>query len=225
MSDAATTPTTTTGTPAVPTAAPAAAPAPAAAAPTTAPAAPAAPATGGLDATERAELERLREVHKDEQKWRREATEKHAPAEAYTKLLQALGVDPAKPEAKDFDAKSAFTELNDKFAASETARVRELVARTEGVEPEDFSGSTEEEMRASAKRFKARIDAEVEKRGVVAAPVAPAAAPAGTVTAAAPIAGEPAITSQDELNKMTRSERIAAHKAGRLDDLAAGRTP
>lgn len=224
MSDAATTPTTTV-TPGAPTVATPAVPAaPTAAAPTAPAAAPSAP-SGVLDADERAELKRLQDLHKDEQKWRREATENHAPAEAYKNLLQALGVDPAKPDAKDFDAKSAFTELNTRFAASEENRIRELVARTEGVEPEDFSGKTEEEMRASAKRFKERIDAEVQKRGVAVAPVAPAAAPAGTVTATAPIAGEPAIKSRAELKTMTREQRMSAYKDGRLDDLAAGRTP
>lgn len=216
MSEAATTPVTPNAMPGAAPATPAAPPA----TPSTPPAAPA--ATGGLDADERAELARLRDVHKDEQKHRREATENHAAAEAYRKLLQTLGVDPAKPEAKDFDAKSAIADLNSKFESAETARIRELVARTEGVEPEDFNGTNEEEMRASAKRFKARIEAEVTKRG---APAAPAAAPAAVVTSSTPIDGPKPIASRDELKKMTRAERMKAHQEGRLDDLAAGRTP
>lgn len=216
MSEAATTPATPN---AMPNATPATPAAPAVVASVT-PAAPA--ATGALDADERAELARLRDVHKDEQKYRREATENHADADAYRKLLQGLGVDPAKPEAKDFDAKSAVTELNEKFEAAEKARIRELVARTEGVDPEDFSGKTEDEMRASAKRFKDRIEAEVAKRTPEAAT---AAAPAAVVTSSTPIDGPKPIASRDELKKMTREQRLAAHKEGRLDDLAAGRTP
>lgn len=181
----------------------------------------AAASTASLGTEERAELERLREVHKDEQKWRREATALHGPAEAYKKLLEGLGVDPAKPDAKDFDAKSAFAELNSKFESEQSARIRETVARTEGVEPEDFSGTTEEEMRASAKRFKARIEAEVEKRGKT---VQTAAASAAEVSSNGKVEGPKPIKSRDELQKMSRAERIEAHKAGRLDDLAAGRT-
>lgn len=175
---------------------------------------------GALDDSERAELERLRGVHKDEQKWRREATDNHRDAEAYRELLKKLGVEDGK-EKKGFDPQAAFTDLQKQFETERQARIRAEVARTEGVEPEDFSGSTEEEMRASAKRFKARIDAEVEKR---ASKVAPAAAPAGEVTSNGKVDGPAQITSRDELKNMTRQQRIEAHKSGRLDGLMSGTT-
>lgn len=176
-------------------------------------------ATGDLSADERAELARLRDVHKDEQKYRREATNNHRDAEAYRNLLQALGVN--DKERKEFDAQAAITDLNSKFESERLARIRSEVARTEGVEPEDFVGSTEEEMRTSAQRFKARIESEVEKR---AKAVAPAAAPAGEVSSNGKVEGPQQITTREELNKMTREQRIKAHKEGRLDDLMSGKS-
>lgn len=176
-------------------------------------------ASGEMSADERAELARLRDVHKDEQKFRREATDNHRDAQAYRNLLQALGVE--GKERKEFDAQAAITDLNSKFESERIARIRSEVARTEGVEPEDFTGSTEEEMRTSAQRFKARIEAEVEKRGKA---VATAAAPAGEVTANGKVEGPKQISSRDELNKMTREQRIKAHKEGRLDDLMSGKS-
>ncbi|MCX8559778.1 hypothetical protein OS122_02545 [Mycolicibacterium mucogenicum] len=176
-------------------------------------------AAGGLDASERAELARLREVHKDEQKYRREATDNHRDAEAYRNLLGALGVKDGK-EAKAFDAQAAVTELNTRLESERIARLRSEVARTEGLEPEDFTGSTEEEMRASAQRFKARIEAEVEKR---AKAPASAAAPAAEVTSNGKVTGPQQITSRDQLKSMSAKEIVEAREAGLLDDLQSGK--
>lgn len=181
-----------------------------------------APANGALNAEERAELERLRNTHKDEQKYRREATENHRDAEAYRQiapiLREKLGID---AKGKDFDPQAAISELNSRFESERTERLREKVARTEGLDPEDFSGNTEEEMRANAQRFKARIDAEVAKR---AKTVAPAAAPASDVTANGKVDGAKQITSRDQLSKMTAKQIVAAQKEGLLDDLMAGKS-
>lgn len=180
-------------------------------------------ANGELTAGERAELERLRGVHADEQKYRREATQNHSDAEAYRRLLAGLGVD--GKAKKDFDPQAAISDLNSKLESERQERLREKVARTEGVDPEDFSGKTEEEMRESAQKFKARIEArvaaEVEKR---AKTIASAAAPAGEVTAAGKVEGAKQVTSRDDLKKMSRAEVIEAHKAGRLDDQISGKT-
>lgn len=171
--------------------------------------------TGGeLSAAERAELARLRDVHKDEQKFRREATDNHRDAEAYRNLVRALGVD--GKESNEFDAQAAITDLNTKFESERLARIRSEVARTEGVEPEDFSGSTEEDMRASAQRFKARIEAEVEKRSKA---VATAAAPAGEVTSNGKVTDPNQITSRDQLKNMSPKDILAAKAEGRLDGL------
>ncbi|WP_301155356.1 hypothetical protein [Mycolicibacterium fortuitum] len=176
-------------------------------------------ATGDLSAAERAELARLRDVHKDEQKYRREATSNHHDAEAYRNLLKALGVD--GKESKEFDAQAAIKDLSSKFESERVARIRSEVARTEGVEPDDFTGRTEEEMRASAKRFKARIEAEVEKRSKA---VATAAAPAGEVTSNGKVDGLKQITSRDDLKKMTPKQIVEAREKGQLDDLQSGKT-
>lgn len=178
-------------------------------------------AEAGLDANERAELARLREVHKDEQKYRREATEKHRDAEAYRNLLEALGVKDGKA-AKEFDPQAAISELNTRFESERIARIRSEVARTEGLEPEDFAGNTEEEMRASAQRFKARIEAEVEKRAKATAPAA-AAASAAEVTSNGKVTGPQQITSRDQLKGMTAKEIVAARESGQLDDLTSGK--
>lgn len=180
-----------------------------------------APADGALTSGERAELERLRSTHKDEQKYRREATENHRDAEAYRQLApvlrEKLGID---DQGKDFDPQAAIADLSSKFESERQARIRADVARTEGVEPDDFSGSNEDEMRASAQRFKARIEAEVEKR---AKAVAPAAAPASDVTAKGKVDGARQITSIEQLDKMTPKQIVQAQKDGLLDDLLTGK--
>ena len=178
-------------------------------------------AEADLTATERAELQRLRDVHKDEQKWRREATEKHSDAEAYRNLLAALGVKDGKA-AKEFDPQAAISELKTSIESERIARIRSEVARTEGLEPEDFAGNTEDEMRASAQRFKARIEAEVEKRAQATAP-ASAAAPAGEVTSNGKVTGPQQITSRDQLKGMSPKEVIEARESGLLDDLQTGK--
>lgn len=177
-------------------------------------------ATGGLTADEKAELARYRDVHKDEQKYRREATQNHQDAEAYRNLLSALGVDD-KAKAKDFDPKAAFSELNSKFESERTARIRSDVAREEGLDPDDFTGTTEEEMRASAQKYKAKLQAAVDKALQTRAP---AAASASEVTAAGKVDGAKQITTRDELQKMTPKQIVEAQKSGQLDDLLTGKT-
>lgn len=181
-----------------------------------------APTNGALTADERAELERLRNTHKDEQKHRREATDNHRDAEAYRQLApilrDKLGID---AKGKDFDPQAAITELNSKFESERQARIRAEVSRTEDVDPEHLTGSTEEEMRASAQRLKVWVEAQVAKRDKT---VAPAAAPASAVTANGKVDGAKQITSPDQFKGMTRKQIIEAHKGGQLDDMA-GRKP
>lgn len=182
----------------------------------------AAAAKSDLSADERAELTRLRDVHKDEQKHRREATNNHRDAEAYRNLapalLKALGINDGDAP-KDFDAKQAIADLTSKFETAERERVRSEVARTEGVNPRYVVGATEDEMRASATEYKADLEAAVDKR---VKGVAPAAAPAGEVTANGKVDAAKQITSRDELKKMTRAEILDAYKDGRLEDQLAG---
>lgn len=170
----------------------------------------------GVASDERAELERLRAIHKDESKWEKRSKQNFDDAEKYRQLMAQLGGD----ADKGFDPQAAIADLNSKFESERTARIRADVARTEGVDPDDFTGSTEDEMRASAQRYKAKlqtqIDAAVEQalKGR-----APAAAPAGEVTANGKVQGPNQITSRDELKNMSPKEILAAKEEGRLDGL------
>lgn len=181
-------------------------------------------ATGDLTASERAELTRLREVHKDEQKHRREATNNHRDAEAYRNLapalLKALGIEDGKAP-KDFDAQSAIADLTSKFETAERERIRSEVARTEGVNPRYVIGATEEEMRTAAQEYKADLEAELQKRGKA---VKPAAAPAGDVTSNGRVDGPRQITTRDDLKKMTPKQIVEAREKGLLDDIQSGKS-
>jgi hypothetical protein len=177
------------------------------------------PDPAGLTSGEREELKRLREVHKDEQKWRREATTKHKDSETLDKVLSALGVN--TDAKKDFNAEAAVKELAAKFETSERERIRETVARTEGVDPEDFTGDTEEQMRASAKRFKAKVQALVDAAVERAAKgKQPAAAPADQVTANGKVTDSKQLKS---VEGMTDLQIVDAYKNGLLDDMVIGR--
>lgn len=169
--------------------------------------------TDELSAKDRAELARLRDLHKDEQKWRREATKNFADAQKLRNLIEQVGGDSKESE---FDPQKEFQRLRDEVAQERTARVRESVARTEEVSPDILIGDTEEAMRESAARYKAQVDAAVQKalKGR-----APAAAPAGDVTSNGRVAGPSQITSQDELKNMSPKEILAADQEGRLDFL------
>lgn len=168
----------------------------------------------GLTTEDRAELARLRDLHKDEQKWRREATKNFADAEKLRNLIKSLGGDDSKES--EVDLQKEFQRLRDEVAQERVARTREAVARTEEVSPEILIGDTEEQMRESAARYKAQVDAAVQK---ALAGRKPAAAPAGDVTGNGKVAGPNQITSREELKKMSPTEIVAAQKDGRLDSL------
>lgn len=160
-----------------------------------------------------AELERLRALHKDEQKWRREATKNFADAQKLRSLIEQVGGDAKESE---FDPQKEFQRLRDEVAQERAARTREAVARTEEVPPEVLVGDTEEAMRESAARYKAQVEAAVQKALKGRASVA---APAGDVTSNGKVAGPNQIKSRDELKKMSPAEIVAAQKEGRLDHL------
>lgn len=173
-----------------------------------------APSAADLSPEERKELERYRAIHKDEKLWEKRAKQNFDDAERWRKLFKQAGGD---GEAKEFDPQAEFQKLRDEVNAERTARIRAEVARTEGLDPEDFSGTTEEEMRASAQRFKAKVQAQVE--AALAAAKKPAAAPASEVTSNGKVDGPRQITSSDELKNMSPKDRVAAYKDGRLDAL------
>lgn len=110
------------------------------------------------------------------------------------------------------------------LAVDQQAQLREAVAHAEGIEPDDITGTTENEMRASAQAFKTRFEAAVTNAIAAAGPqLPPAAAPASVVTSSTPIPGRVPIRSRADLANMPPGEIAAAHRDGRLDDLIAGR--
>lgn len=165
----------------------------------------------GASTEDKAELERLRAFRKEAQKWEERAKTNFDDAERWRQLSKTVG-----GESKDFDPKSAFDALNAKVEAAEKARILSEVARTEDVDPDIIHGNTEEEMRESAQRYKAKVEAAIEKalKGR-----APAAAPASEVTANGKVAGPGQIQSRDELRNMTPQEIVDARNEGRIDSL------
>lgn len=200
------------GAPATP-----AAPAPAApAAPAPTPSSEVTAAQSGLADEERAELARLRAVHKEEGKWENRSK---ANAKKLRDLAEELGLDPSEFNPSEFDPKAEFGKLRQEVAEEREARTRSEVARTEGVDPDILTGKTEDEMRAAAQRYKASVEAGVAKALEGKEKPPPSAAPASTVTSGGKIEGLTQITSRDELKKMTREQILAADKEGRLDQL------
>lgn len=175
---------------------------------TPAPQAPAEKSDGG----DNAELESLRAFRKEAQKWEQRAKSNFDDAERWRQLSKTVGGEPNK----EFDPQAEFQKLRDEVARERAERVREAVARTEDVDPDILIGATEEQMRESAQRYKAKVEAAVER---LLKGRAPAAAPASEVTSNGKVAGPGQITSQDELKSMSPADRMAAYKDGRLDGL------
>ena len=171
----------------------------------------------GLPPEKLAELNRkLRNERKEAERLAKAAEARAAEADQrWQQLAELFGGKEGKPD--DFDPKSAIADLQAKFESERTARLRSDVARETGVDPEDIHGSTEDEMRASAERWKQRFDQRLEE--AMKAKSIPAAPPASTVTSNGKIAGPEQITSREELSKLSPSERMKAYQEGRLNSL------
>lgn len=159
-----------------------------------------------------AELARLRKIHADESKWEKRAKQNFEDAQRYRELTEKLG----GKEAKEFDAKVAFEELNAKLEAAERERARAEVARTKQVNPKFIQGKTVDEMVASADDYLADVQQRIDEALKAKNPTPP---PASTVTANGKIAGPEQITSREELAKLSPEERAKAYEDGRLDSL------
>lgn len=172
----------------------------------------------GLTPEKLAELNRtLRGERKTAERRAKEAEQKAAEADQRWKQLASLFGTDGKPGDAEFDPQAEVSKLREDFNAERKARLLSEVARTEGVEPEDLRGDTEEELRDSARRFKERLDGLVE--AALKAKNIPAAPPASTVTSDGKISGPQQITSHDELKKLSPTERMAAYRDGRLKQL------
>lgn len=169
-----------------------------------------------LTPDERIELDRLRAVHKEESKWENRSK---ANAKKLRELAVELGVDPTEFNPSDFDPKTEFNKLRDEVNSERAARIRAEIARIEQVDPAVLVGNTEAEMRSAAKRYKQTVETAVAAALTAAGKTPPSAAPASTVTSSEKIEGPKAITSRDELKKMSPQEILKAEKDGRLDQL------
>jgi len=173
-------------------------------------------AAEGLTSEERAELERLRAVHKDERRWEKRAKENFTDAERWRKFIEdAAGTSDQK--ADDFDPQAELNKLRKDIEDERTERNRTEVARTKGVDPKYVSGATVEEMEASADDYlqdmQAKIDAALKKA------TSPVTESTSTVKSGDRVEGPKQITSEAELKKLTPEEQRAAYKDGRLDKL------
>lgn len=166
-----------------------------------------------LSATERAELERLRAVHKDESKWENRSK---ANAKKLRELAELAGLDVAELNLSEFDPRAEFEKLSKTVESERQARIRAEVARDfPDLDPGDITGTTEDEMRSSAQGLTDRIAAAVKKIIEANAP-SPSAAPASTVTSSEKITG-PTQLEQSDLAKMSAAEIVKANQEGRLN--------
>lgn len=155
-----------------------------------------------------AEIEKLRARVREGRKHEDRAKRNHEDAERWRQLAKQFGEG-------ETDLHAEFQKLRDEVNRERTERIRSEVARTEDVDPDVIFGDTEEQMRESAQRFKARVEAALEKalKGR-----SPAAAPASEVTSDSKIDG-PKQLSRADLQNMSHKERIEAYKNGQLDAL------
>lgn len=173
-------------------------------------------AAEGLANDERAELERLRAIHKDERRWEKRAKENFTAAERWRKFIEdAAGT--SGQEADEFDPQAELNKLRKDIEDERTERTRVEVARTKGVDPKYVSGATIEEMNASADDYmqdmQARIDAALKKA------TSPVTESTSTVKSGDRVEGPKQITTEAELKKLSPEEQQAAYKDGRLDRL------
>lgn len=141
------------------------------------------------------------------------AKENFGDAEKWREMVEKVGGG----DKPNFDPQAEIDKIRAELTSERTERLRIEVARTTGVDPEDIKGDTEEDMRASAERWQARFQARLDE--ALKSKQVPAAAPAAEVTSSAKVSGNDQITSLDEYNAMSSSERMAAYKDGRLDEL------
>lgn len=176
---------------------------------TTTPAAPAS-APEALTDDDRNELERLRAIHKDEQKWEKRAKSNFEKASTLDTITQALG----QPNADEpVDPLAELAKLREDLESERTERLREKVATTTGVPVSQIHGSDEGSMTASADEALSWAKEFIKQSGV------PLAAPAATVTSTDVPTKPQQIQSREDLKTMTPQQILEADRTGRLDFL------
>ncbi|ORA77189.1 hypothetical protein BST28_18905 [Mycolicibacter kumamotonensis] len=170
-------------------------------------------ATDGLSSDERAELDRLRAIHKDERRWEKRAKDNYNDAQKFRDLLSALGGD---TKTENFDPKAELAQLRSEIESANTERQRAEVARVKNVDPIYVVGKTQEEMEAAAERYLADVNAKVQ--AALKQTTAPVTESTSTVTSGDRVEGPKQLT-EAELRKLTPSQQLAAYKEGRVDKL------
>jgi len=101
--------------------------------------------SGGLTNDERAELERLRGIHADEQKWQARS---RANAAKLRELAETMGIPREEFNPGQFDPKSEFDKLRAEVEAERIERARVEIAAAAGVPTELVQGTDRESMQA-----------------------------------------------------------------------------
>lgn len=168
----------------------------------------------GLTADERAELDRLRAVHKEERRWERRAKDNFTDAEKFRALAKAFtGGD----GAEDFDPKAEFAKLRNELQSERLERIRAEVARVKNVDPRYVIGANQEEMTAAADSYLSDVEARV--KAALQGVKAPATESTSTVKGGDRVEGPKQITSEAELKKLSPADQLKAYQEGRLDKL------
>jgi hypothetical protein len=167
----------------------------------------------------RAEVERLRHVHKDERRWERQAKKNQDDAKLWRENADKVKQwdELTEKQKSDLEKALARAEAAERERDSErTERLREKVAAELKVPAKRITGTTEDEMRESAEEYKAERDADIDAK-LKELGVAPAA-PADQVTSDGKATRKKQLTRAD-LQGMTPAQINAAYKEGQLDQL------
>lgn len=174
---------------------------------------------GNGDTVEMDRFKAVQKIARDLEKQNKSLKDKSADAEAYQRLMQALGAGNGEGDAAAADPMKAIEDLRSELTSERTERLREKIATTTGVPASQIFGDTEEAMKASAETANSwaqdKVNQLLKQAGV------PLAAPAGNVTSTdVPGAKDTRqIQSRDELKTMTHEQITAAYKDGRMDKL------
>lgn len=164
--------------------------------------------------SETVDMERFKAIQRIAREQEKRAKDNQSDAEAYRKLASLFGNGDG--EAAQFDPQSEIQKLRDELSSERVERLREQVASSTGVPASLVSGSTEDDMRASA------TAAQDWAKGLAkSATGKPSVAPAESVTStqAPHETGVKQIQSRNELKGMSSSEIMQAYADGRMDHL------
>lgn len=167
---------------------------------------------------ETVEIGRFKAVQKIARDLEKTAKDNKSDADAYRKIMAALGGEGGE-EAAPADPMKAIADLRTELSSERTERLREKIAHDTGVPISQVSGADEETMKATAEAAntwaQAKVNELLKQAGV------PLAAPAANVTSTDVPGAQSTqqIQSRDQLKTMTPQQITAAYKEGRMDKL------